>query len=73
MKELNGTATITGPEMQDCINHWQVLDLLKAKGVPFAGHTITDAGQFTPHPDYEYTEHVDYDSHTITITWSKKL
>jgi len=66
MTKPNGTIVITQEEMDECINHWQVLNILRAKGVPFRVGAM-----LSPHPDYAYTEHVDYDAHTITITWSK--
>ena len=68
MTEPNGSATIFNHEMEQCVNHWQVLDLLKTRGVPLpigVGHLLELS------PDYEYTEHVDYDNHSITITWRK--
>lgn len=68
MNARSGSITITQEEMDDCINHWEVLNIMRAKGVPFRVGAM-----LTPHPDYEYTEHVDYDKHIITITWSKKL
>lgn len=68
MTEPSGSVTITNAEMQDCLTLEDMTALFHAKGVPLA---TTTRGWLVPHPDYEYTENVDYCRHSITITWEK--
>jgi len=75
MTKPKGSVTISQKQMMNCVNHWQILDLMEGRGVPFDdtyGPEEEGFNYFRPHPDYEYTEHVDYDNHTITVTWELK-
>ena len=66
MSEPKGTVTITEDEMHDVTSVNNMLLLFQFRGMPLH----RDKGlKLEPHPDYVYTEHVDYDAHTITITW----
>ena len=64
MIEPKGSITISSDMMQDCRDIEDMLRLFKKLGVPLKG-TIC----LTPHPDYVFTEQVDYKAHTIKITW----
>lgn len=68
MIKPKGSVTITHAEMIDIDNEWALLALFKERGVPICGHAV-----LAPHPNYVYTESVDYARHSITITWSNKL
>ena len=63
-----GSVTISREQMSNCTTLEHMLYLFRQKGVPLMDHP----GIFEPHPDYIYTECVDYKYHHITITWELK-
>ena len=65
MLKPKGSVTISQAQMQDCESVEDIMDLYRARGLPLMDHP----GILEPHPDYTYTEHVDYACHAITITW----
>ena len=66
MTEPSGSVTITESEIAHCTGIESVAHVMRGRGIPIKGYIDP-----SPHPDYAYTESVDYSRHTITITWSK--
>ena len=69
MQKLKGSVTISQQQMQDCVDTEDIMLLFRAKGVPL---NTSNFNKLQPHPDYIYTDSVDYACHAITITWELK-
>ena len=70
MKEPSGTVCIHAFELSYNTTAEEVLMRLSMRGLPLL---IDGDYMLVPHPDYTYTNHTDYDTQTITVTWEKKL